>query len=901
MNPISFPRLILLPLLLGLAASIWAIRQAMDRPELLAAMVIFATAVSVSIVALARWCNRGYKETTAQEIKLERRQAELDRQHSLSLLHAALDATIDGVIVMGSDGKVINCNRQFVEMWKIPPQTVATWSGTKVLETMCGLMVEPEEFLRRTSEMDDRCASCGYNNCTDCRGSTETTCLQDGRIIEYCSRPLLVEDQPAGRVWSFHDITPQRLAHQALQETNEQLEAASSRANEMALKAEMANIAKSQFLANMSHEIRTPMNGIIGMTSLLMQTDLTPEQKQFAQLLKSSGESLLALINDILDFSKIEAQKLTLEKLDFNLRETMEEAVELLAFKATEKNLELACLIPPEIPLDLRGDALRLRQIFINLAGNAIKFTAEGSIIIAVEIISNSECVISLKFTVTDSGIGIPKERQQFLFNSFTQVDGTTTRKFGGTGLGLAISKQLSEMMGGHIGLESEPGKGTQFWFTATFEKTATRDAVTPAADCSVLVVEARQATREAITQMLAAAGCNFGVAKNLAEAETALSQRAATGEPFQAVLLGDLLGVTSFPAHARENPRNRRLKFIRIIPFGARIAPEKLGADGFQAQLNWPFRLSQIEACLTRAVQDKNFATAFIEKVSASATRLRILVVDDNNTNLIVISKILEKLGHTTVSVASGAEAIHALQRPEFDLVLMDCQMPEMDGYEATRRIRDGEAGEHNKKTPIVALTANVSAADQQRCINAGMDGYLGKPIQMEELKAVLERWKSKTQKVEPAAEMPTEAPKPQKISVPASFSATGRAVFSRADLMNRMLDDMEMATLTSEAFIEDLPKQLAAIQSAVDQNDCAATGSFAHRLKGAAGTVGGDALYFLLGELENAGRNQNLEAVKNISAQLAAESGALVKALQSEILNAPPDPFGVPFAEKV
>jgi len=894
---ISIPKIILLPLFLGLVAMAWSIRLAWDRPVLLAAMTVFIIAMSASALALGRWCNRRFKEIATEEIKMERRQAELDRQHSLSLLHAALDATIDGVIVLGTDGKIINYNRQFAEMWKIPPQILATWSGAKVLENMCGMMSNPEEFLRRTGEMDDKCVLCGYHNCEDCKAITEMTLLQDGRVIEYCSRPLVVEEKPAGRVWSFHDITPQRLAHRALQETNEQLEAASSRANEMALKAEMASIAKSQFLANMSHEIRTPMNGIIGMTSLLMQTDLTPEQKQFTQLLKNSGESLLALINDILDFSKIEAHKLTLEKLDFNLRETMEEAAELLALKATEKNLELACLIPPEVPLLLRGDALRLRQIFINLAGNAIKFTAEGSVVIAAQVVSSDENIAGLKFTVTDTGIGIPKDRQQFLFNSFTQVDGSTTRKFGGTGLGLAISKQLAEMMGGQIGLESEPGEGTQFWFTVALEKSEVKIKKPSAPACSVLVVENHKVTRAGITQMLAAVGCNFAVAESLSELDTVLARRAATGDPFQVVLLGDLPGLAGFPAHARENPRDRGVKFVKVAPFGRRSAPEELTRDGFDAQLNVPFRLAQLEACLARALQGENFATAFIEKVSVSAINLRILVVDDNNTNLIVVSKILEKLGHNPVSVAGGADAIKSLQRPDFDLVLMDCQMPEMDGYEATRRIRAGDAGEHSTKIPIIALTANVLAADQQRCITAGMDGYLGKPIQIEELKAVLGRWQTRTQKIGQLAEIPQQ----QKIYAPEFFSATGRAVFNRADLMNRMLDDMEMATLTALAFVEDLPRQLAAIKSAADQNDCAAINSCAHRLKGAAGTLGGDALYYLLGELEHAGKNQDLPTVKKISAQLDAESAALVKALQAEILDATPDAFGVPFAEKV
>jgi CheY-like chemotaxis protein/HPt (histidine-containing phosphotransfer) domain-containing protein len=648
---------------------------------------------------------------------------------------------------------------------------------------------------------------------------------------------------------------------------------------------------------------------------------LTTEQHQFAQLLKSSGESLLSLINDILDFSKIEAQKLVLEKLDFNLRETMEEAVELLAFKAAEKNLELVCSVPPSLPVQLRGDALRLRQIFINLAGNAIKFTAQGRVTINAELAGEDEKSASIRFAVRDTGIGIPKDRQQFLFNSFTQVDGSTTRKFGGTGLGLAISKQLTEMMGGQIGIISELGAGTEFWFTVVLEKQTGLMLPKPALPgSSVLVMETRAASRQSIADALQVAGCNHATAENFATAETALAQRAATGEPFDVLLLGEAAngGAAEFALHLKKDSRFSRLRIVRLAPFGVRANQAELAAGGFSGQLNQPFRLAQLIGGLADVLQLKGqLALPGATSLKAIATTpLRLLVVDDNNTNLIVVSKILEKLGHKPVAVASGAEAIAALLRPEFDLVLMDCQMPELDGYETTQRIRDGEAGEHSKKLPIVALTANVLAADQQRCFDSGMDGYLGKPIQLEDLKAALEKWKPKTETPvsDPASseniaseKIPGDevvvaennSPAPAgKTFAPEFISTTGKVVFNRADLMNRMLEDMEMATLTAQAFVDDLPKQLANIKKAVASGDHAATASAAHRLKGAAGTMGGDALHHVLSELERIGKANTMDTAAALAEKIEAEAAALAQALTDEILNAPPDPFGVPFA---
>ena len=913
---ISTP-LLAVPLAAGTGAMAWALARAPADPRLIAALMLFIAATAGFFFLLSQRARRRAAEFFRHEADSERKQAALDLQNSRSLLHATLNATADGLLVVNAARKIVNYNRQFVDLWQVPPDALATWQEARVLDMIFQQVEEPEKFLDRIEALY---ADPGTNG-------ADLIALKDGRVFERYAHTQRVDGEPVGRVWSFRDITMQQRAHYALQATNEQLETASVRANEMAIKAEMANIAKSQFLANMSHEIRTPMNGVIGMTTLLLQTELTPEQSQFAQLLKSSGESLLSLINDILDFSKIEAQKLTLEKLDFNLREMMEAAVEILAFKAAEKNLEVACHIPPEIPVRLRGDALRLRQIFINLAGNAIKFTAEGRVVIGVTLAAQDEKSAALKFTVRDTGIGIPRERQGFLFNSFSQVDGSTTRKFGGTGLGLAISKQLSEMMGGQIGLVSELGHGTEFWFTATLEKSPpAAPEKNPAPAGRVLVVESREATRDSIAQALAAAGGGHGVVADLAAAASALARRAVTGEPFNVVLLGNFSGAeNAFIATLKKDFLLAATRCIRLAPFGSRANPVELAAAGFAAQLNVPCRLTQLHHCLLQVLPARPGAaatTALVQEKSAGP--LRLLVVDDNATNLIVIAKILEKLGHQPVAVASGAEGIAALQRPGFDLVLMDCQMPDLDGYEATRHIREGRAGAHSQAMPIVALTANVLAPDKQRCLDAGMDGYLGKPIQIEELKAALERWKkipssgapvsdpASSEKIPAQLEaapaiqnVPTEIipalNHTKKMFTPEFTSLTGKDVFNRADLMNRMLDDLEMATLTAQAFIEDLPKQLAAIKSAVASGDPAATGSAAHRLKGAAGTVGGDALHHVLGDLERLGKEKNLELAAKSAAQLDDEAAALVAALTEEILNAPPDPFGVPFAEAV
>ncbi len=537
--------------------------------------------------------------------------------------------------------------------------------------------------------------------------------------------------------------------------------------------AEAANLAKSTFLANMSHEIRTPLNGIIGMAGLLSDQTLTQKQAHFVETIRASGESLLTILNDILDISKIEAGRLEFESVNFELRETVEQAVDLFAERAYRKRIELACDIDPLISPVLVGDPYRLRQVLINLIGNAIKFSENGEVVVHVRPQSMTESEVALFFSVTDTGPGMSSETRLKLFQNFTQGDASTSRKFGGTGLGLAICKELVNRMGGEIGVESEEGKGSSFWFTATFDKgqpmshEAEEVTARSLAGIRILLVDDNETCRAILSQHVASWGMRGVTASNAEEALELLYQSQSVNDPFQIAILDmKMAGMDgiALASAIREVPALSNLSLILLTSGCERIEMKDLHRKGICALLEKPLKRGifrdRLMSCLCGPISrtedgnpcgrfvESEGGVSFLEQAMDALRQTHILVVDDDPVNQQVAIGMLNRLGYENVDVAENGEgALEAVRKKDYHLIFMDCQMPEMDGYETTVRFRENE-GNFGKRfrTYIIAMTANAMEGDRERCLSAGMDDYISKPVVARVLENALRTWECST-----------------------------------------------------------------------------------------------------------------------------------------------------------
>jgi PAS domain S-box-containing protein len=573
------------------------------------------------------------------------------------------------------------------------------------------------------------------------------------------SQPLIAPGatMPHAVVLTFHDISERKRAEMRLHQTNQSLQEAVKRAEELAAQAEQANRAKSEFLANMSHEIRTPMNGVIGMTGLLLETELTKEQRHYAETIRSSGEALLAVVNNILDISKVEAGRLELEDSEFDLIELLEDFAASLAIKVQEKSLEFICAADPEAPRHLRGDPGRLRQVLTNLVGNALRFTERGEVSVRVSSLQVDDHAATLRFVVRDTGIGIPREKLPHIFEKFMQVDASTTRKYGGTGLGLAISRRLIQLMGGEIGVESEIGRGSAFWFVVRLQRQhlIAEQTPLPPADLNgarVLIVDDNATNREILAAQLRAWGMIPNEAPDGATALQKLEQSVNQGKPYRLVILdmqmpemdGLAVGVA-----IRRDARFKDLSLIMMSSLGQESDAAHSRQLGFTAYLVKPVRQSNLLDTLHRALSQQQVVRrptterSTIPKLSRQG--VRVLIAEDNAVNQQVALGILRRMGASAEAVASGIEAIEALKQAPYDIVLMDVQMPEMDGIEATERIRRGDDGVPYPQIPIIAMTAHAMQSDRDRCLEAGMNDYISKPVKSQELHDALEKWLEK------------------------------------------------------------------------------------------------------------------------------------------------------------
>jgi PAS domain S-box-containing protein len=801
-----------------------------------------------------------------------RRQAEDALRQAEEKYHSIFENAVEGIFQTSPEGRFLSANPALARIYayETPDELIAAMT-----DIAHQLYVDPErraDFARLMQEND---------RVSDFESQIYR---KDGSVIWIQENARAVRDRD-GRLRYYEgivvDITERKRAAEELRKAKEAAEAATR--------------AKSEFLANMSHEIRTPMNGIIGMTELALDTRLTGEQREYLTTVRSSAEALLTLINDILDFSKIEAGKLDLDHVPFSLRDTLEDTMRTLAVRAHKQGLELACHIPPEVPDSLIGDPGRLRQIVVNLAGNAIKFTEQGEVVLDVEIQAKGDEVV-LHFSVRDTGIGIPPEKQRLIFEAFTQADSSMTRKFEGTGLGLAISSQLVRMMDGEIWVESVVGKGSTFHFTARFglHPDDVRKLAPPQVSVQglpVLVVDDNATNRSILAEMLTGWGMRPTVVANGQEALQALERARVSGQAFSLALLDAMMPEMDGFALAEQIGRHPEIAKATVMMLSSAAQAgdhARCQALGIATYLTKPIKqsdlLDAIMTTLDATAEARRLSPEGISDLPPSRRSLHILLAEDNAVNQRLAVRLLAKRGHTAVVAGNGREALDALAREKFDLLLMDVQMPEMDGFEATAAIRAQETsvGGH---IPIVAMTAHAMKGDRERCLEAGMDDYLAKPLQIQQLYEVIENLVPDLEKEEDGRRRTEDGgrksrdPRPE----PRYPDAEETPAFDRDGALSRVEGDLDLLKEVAGLFLDELPGMMAPLKDALAKRDAKTLERTAHSLKGSVGSLSAQAAFETALQMEMAGRDSDFAKAEEVLAELERETARLEGALRA------------------